>query len=627
MKSLKTCFILLFIAVNVLSASNIRISRQREGEHIIIAPEEFISLANQLADFYLDEFGIERIIVDQQDIFDQMNNGVADPQAIRDYLIIFFDDPLLWENSSVLLLGSGTQDWSIPCEKNKIIVFDYSDDNFVDFDNDLLLEIPIGRIPAQNIQQLEFYLNRMYNYITQPELGWWKNKMLIVADDEYKNGQLEGIGYNSGMNHTARAQDASEVLNDGVRVDKILGIEYPMNAAGYKPEAAQDIISALNEGRLVWYYIGHGSISLLGDEKYFELSNLSMLNNADKLPLFLAGSPNVGKFFSYPENCMSEEFLFAADGGAIACISATMGTSPTPNALLLMRLLENIINSDDYVGHALWDAKQNSTYWHIYNNHLYNLLGDPLQFINPPESDELLVINGNPDTLYIGDDVQITGQVEPGNFNIASIKSFESEYELNYTNTLGYQTYTVDYTKFGTPYFEEEVAVSGDYYESYFTIPQGIQTGENARIISYLYNGNQNIDYVQYCYPIIISDGYANASGDIIELIRLSLRNYPNPFNPSGAGRSPSTTISFSLNTENTENTELIIYNIKGQKIRTFENLESASPSLFFADGHGYSITWDGTDENNLSVGSGVYLYKLKLENQIVATKKMMLMK
>ena len=89
MKSIKSCFILLFIVVNVLSASDIQISRQREGEHIIIAPEEFISLANQLADFYLDEFGIERIIVDQQDIFDQMNNGVADPQAIRDYLMIF----------------------------------------------------------------------------------------------------------------------------------------------------------------------------------------------------------------------------------------------------------------------------------------------------------------------------------------------------------------------------------------------------------------------------------------------------------------------------------------------------------------------------------------------------------
>ena len=241
------------------------------------------------------------------------------------------------------------------------------------------------------------------------------------------------------------------------------------------------------------------------------------------------------------------------------------------------------------------------------------MLGDPLQFINPPESDELLFINGNPDTLYIGDDVQITGQVELGNFDIASIKSFESEYELNYTNTLANVTYTVDYTKYGTPYFEEEATVFDDYYESYFTIPEGIQTGENARIISYLYNENQNIDYVQYCYPIIISDENAGASGDIIELIRLSLRNYPNPFNPT-------TTISFSLNTENTENTEIIIYNIKGQKIKTFPNLQINKSS-------NQQIIWVGTDDNNQPVSSGIYLYKLKVNDKTVATRKCILLK
>ena len=46
----------------------------------------------------------------------------------------------------------------------------------------------------------------------------------------------------------------------------------------------------------------------------------------------------------------------------------------------------------------------------------------------------------------------------------------------------------------------------------------------------------------------------------------MSLQNYPNPFNPS-------TTISF--NAENAEDAEIIIYNLKGQKVRT---LESATP-------------------------------------------------
>ena len=56
--------------------------------------------------------------------------------------------------------------------------------------------------------------------------------------------------------------------------------------------------------------------------------------------------------------------------------------------------------------------------------------------------------------------------------------------------------------------------------------------------------------------------------------------NYPNPFNPT-------TTIFFNLTAEHAEDAELIIYNMRGQKIKQY--------SIF---NNQYSITWDGTDEN-----------------------------
>ena len=85
-------------------------------------------------------------------------------------------------------------------------------------------------------------------------------------------------------------------------------------------------------------------------------------------------------------------------------------------------------------------------------------------------------------------------------------------------------------------------------------------------------------------------------------------QNYPNPFNPS-------TTISFST-TESTENTELMIYNIKGQKIRQYSILNNQS-----------SIIWDGTDDRDKPVSSGVYFYKLKVGDKYTQTRKMILMK
>ena len=97
------------------------------------------------------------------------------------------------------------------------------------------------------------------------------------------------------------------------------------------------------------------------------------------------------------------------------------------------------------------------------------------------------------------------------------------------------------------------------------------------------------------------------------------LNNYPNPFNPS-------TTISFSLTAKDAKNAKLIIYNLKGQKVRDL------SPSLChpeFIEGrgeNGYSIIWNGRNDSNQIVSSGIYFYELKTDSYS-AVKKMILMK
>jgi hypothetical protein len=99
-----------------------------------------------------------------------------------------------------------------------------------------------------------------------------------------------------------------------------------------------------------------------------------------------------------------------------------------------------------------------------------------------------------------------------------------------------------------------------------------------------------------------------------------NLSNYPNPFNPS-------TTISFELATKDAKNAKLEIYNVKGQKVKVL------SPSLChpeFIEGRGerkYNIVWNGTDNNNKPVASGIYFYKLNINNNLVANNKMLLLK
>ncbi|MHB1049397.1 MAG: FlgD immunoglobulin-like domain containing protein [Bacteroidota bacterium] len=86
-------------------------------------------------------------------------------------------------------------------------------------------------------------------------------------------------------------------------------------------------------------------------------------------------------------------------------------------------------------------------------------------------------------------------------------------------------------------------------------------------------------------------------------------QNFPNPFNPV-------TTISFQV--AKTEMVKLKIYNILGQEIKTLIS-EVRSPGY-------YSVQWNGTNEQNTHVSTGMYLYVIRSES-FASVKKMLFLK
>ena len=85
-------------------------------------------------------------------------------------------------------------------------------------------------------------------------------------------------------------------------------------------------------------------------------------------------------------------------------------------------------------------------------------------------------------------------------------------------------------------------------------------------------------------------------------------QNYPNPFNPS-------TLINFALEEES--DIQLIIYTVKGEKIKTIFK------GHIFADEIS-SAVWDGNDKNGKQVSSGVYFYKLITESKVYSMKMLL---
>ena len=97
---------------------------------------------------------------------------------------------------------------------------------------------------------------------------------------------------------------------------------------------------------------------------------------------------------------------------------------------------------------------------------------------------------------------------------------------------------------------------------------------------------------------------------DELKIRDYELKNYPNPFNPS-------TRIYFYLH-EDTSDIELNVYNAKGQKVRTLLD------DKFMEKGN-HSVYWNGKNNSNQQVSSGVYFYQLKTDVIMLKSKALLL--
>ncbi len=150
--------------------------------------------------------------------------------------------------------------------------------------------------------------------------------------------------------------------------------------------------------------------------------------------------------------------------------------------------------------------------------------------------------------------------------------------------------------------------------------PSGIlETIDNINGFTYIrsidfYNSGEN----NYLFTIEESDigvfefSYSHSVDDeILNQDNIILNNYPNPF-------STSTTISFSaIPMTIGKQTQIKIYNIKGQLVKNFE---LRTPNSEFM-----KVVWDGKDENGKQLPNGIYLYKLSVGKEAIVRKMILL--
>ncbi|MCL2065520.1 MAG: choice-of-anchor J domain-containing protein [Candidatus Cloacimonetes bacterium] len=121
------------------------------------------------------------------------------------------------------------------------------------------------------------------------------------------------------------------------------------------------------------------------------------------------------------------------------------------------------------------------------------------------------------------------------------------------------------------------------------------------------YNNNAiGLDTIELTYGDRVLDDRENVTLPTLNALK---GNYPNPFNPT-------TTIAFDIALPG--NVRIDIFNIRGQRVKTVSN------EHFGAGSH--RVEWNGTDENDRSVGSGIYFYRM-VSGDFTDVKRMVLLK
>jgi len=244
-------------------------------------------------------------------------------------------------------------------------------------------------------------------------------------------------------------------------------------------------------------------------------------------------------------------------------------------------------------------------------------IGELTIFSNDPDTPELVIqlsaecvlppiIQCNPLSVEI---TITSNQIHEGIMILSNIGASDLNCELVVTDSSQYAGWLeIDQDSLSIqPNGSEEILLTFD--------PDGLENGQySAEIVIYHNDPTQD----ELIIPITMTLNLTDADDDLVSTSNKLLGNYPNPFNPS-------TTISFTLNTDNIDDTKIEIYNLKGQKVKTLSVIMSPSTQLRTGLVEG-SATWNGTDDNNHPVSSGIYFDKLKT-GDFEQTKKMILMK
>lgn len=409
--------------------SNQNLHALSSPELLIIAHANFISYANQLADFHRSYDGMDVEVVNANQVYNEFSSGIKSATGIRNFIKMFYDrDEKL---KYVLLFGDGSFDNKNirPETENFIPTFQsenslnpvesfVTDDYFVILDDgesvyNGAVDLGIGRLPVSTTYEAEIVTDKILNYYSTESFGEWRNSVCFIADD------------GDGGLHLSDSEKLAAMVNDNhpeFITDKIYLDAYPQETtpAGERyPDVTDAINKKVKDGVLVLNYVGHANERFMADEHVLDISNVNSWSNSINLPIFVTATCEFSRFDA-DDTSIGEYVLLNPNGGGIGLFSTTRVVFAYSNFLLSRSFYNFVFETDDSgnryrMGDIMRLAKINTI--NTTNKRNFSLLADPaLRLSYPRHKVATTRINGKDaiaetDTLGALQKINIEGSV------------------------------------------------------------------------------------------------------------------------------------------------------------------------------------------------------------------------
>ncbi len=467
-----------------------------EDPYIIYTTKDFEDSAEKIALLHSQELNTLTIYkenVNQNDFITYLNTASFSGNK---YLLIIGDETIISPPTAIY------GDSDIEC--NNVHQTEYTDDLF----NENFI---IGRLLVKNNQEATDQINKIETYILNSNFGAWKNKALLIADDENNpdrpdiEQELKHTTYTDLIYHNR--------LKNKMIVNTLYGIDYKDNQSMF----TDVIINSINSGVGLINYIGHGTINNLAHEDILILDrDINLIETNNRPPIWVVGTCSFGKYSKNNNEISFAEELLKKSDAAIAIIATTEGIKPTDSFRYLDKFYHELSlyldNSQDVRLGDIFQKAKDADQVHICDRFKYQLFGDPAlpiiiakqvndaEDVNDVEYNKLFEI---PNEITIGKQNSLSINYEGGSY----IKIVTDD--ITYTENINDNDF-IEYHSSGGTLFESYFSNQIDYY-----IPFDI-TSNSATII--VCSANSNIrasntydNIIQFnTVPITISSNSLN---------------------------------------------------------------------------------------------------------------------